>query len=117
MTYLIRRHLEVVSLIGKQVAQLHGEHASTVSDNQWKIPVLEVNVIGALEVVENRDLLFSVGLAVSELEEGILCVATILNSLPGEVLNGIHLVVCSKCEQNEINLKRSLTHHRPCLCA
>ena len=96
MTYLIRRHLEVVSLIGKQVAQLHGEHASTVSDNQWKIPVLEVNVIGSLEVVVDRDLLFGVGCTVSKLEEGILCMATILSGLPGEVLDGICLVVCSK---------------------
>ena len=64
MTYLIRRQLEVVSLIGDQMAQLHGEHTSAVSDNQGEIPVLEVNVIGSLEVVVDRDLLFGVGCTV-----------------------------------------------------
>ena len=34
----------------------------------------------------------------SELEEGVLGVGAILSSLPGEALDGIGLVVCSKCK-------------------
>lgn len=97
-SYLIRRQLEVVSLVGDQVAEFHREHTSPISDNQWKIPILEVDVVGALEVIVHRNLLFATGLTVSQLEDGVLGVGTLIvvssATLPGELLDCIDLVVC-----------------------
>jgi hypothetical protein len=100
LNYLIRRQLEVVSLIRDQVAQLHGEMTSAIGDDQREIPILKVNIVDALEVVEDGDLLLSVGLLILPLERSVLCVSTILGSSPGEALNGISLVICSKYQQD-----------------
>jgi hypothetical protein len=100
MNYLVRRQLEVVSLIRNQVAQLHGEMTGAIGDDQREIPILKVNIVDALEVVENGDLLLSVGLPILPLERSVLCVSTILGSSPGETLDGISLVICSKRQQD-----------------
>jgi hypothetical protein len=90
---LIRRQLEVVSLVGDQVAEFHGEHASPIGDDQGKIPELEINIVSALEVVVHRNLLFSVGVTVFQLEDGILGMTTLSACLPGELLDRVDLVV------------------------
>jgi len=97
-SYLIRRQLIIVSLIGNQVTEFHREHTGAFSDDQGEIPELEVNVVGALEVVVDCDLLFGVGLPILELEDGILSMGALilvrLSSLPGELLDRIDLIVC-----------------------
>jgi hypothetical protein len=64
VAYLIRRQLEVVSLIGNQVAEFHREHTGSLCNDQGEIPELKVDIVGALEVVVHRNLLFGVGLAI-----------------------------------------------------
>jgi hypothetical protein len=119
-SYLIRRQLEVVSLIWDQVAKFHGEHTSSIGDDQGKIPELEINVIGALEVIVHRNLLLGVGLSVLQLEDGVLGVGTLIvvsrSRLPSELLDRIDLVVCKMSViVDEIN--EESTYHRPCLYA
>ena len=80
------------------MTEFHREHTGAFSDNKGKIPELEVNVVGALEVVVDCDLLFGVGLPILELEDGILSMGALilvrLSSLPGELLDRIDLIVC-----------------------
>ena len=80
------------------MTEFHREHTGAFSDDQGKIPELEVNVVGALEVVVDCDLLFGVGLPILELEDGILSVGALivvrLSTLPGELLDRIDLIVC-----------------------
>jgi hypothetical protein len=107
VAYLIRRQLEVVSLIGNQVAEFHREHTGLVCNDQGEIPELKVDVVGALEVVVHRNLLFRVGLAILQLEDGILGVGTLIvicgTGVPSELLDRIGLVVCNTCQRNWYN--------------
>jgi hypothetical protein len=80
------------------VTEFHREHTGAFGDDQGEIPELEVNVVGALEVVVDCDLLFGVGLPILELEDGILSMGALIlvrfSSLPGELLDRIDLIVC-----------------------
>lgn len=97
-SYLIGTQLEVVSLIGDQVAKFHGEHTSLVSDNQGKIPILEINFVSTLKVIVDGDFLLGVGLAIPILEDSVLGMSTLIGilrtTLPGEALNGVSLDIC-----------------------
>lgn len=68
---------------------------------------MKVNIVGALEVVVHRNLLFGVGLAILQLEDGVLGVGTLVvicgTGLPSELLDRIGLVVCSTCQRNWYN--------------
>jgi hypothetical protein len=99
--YLIRTQLEVVSLIGDQVTKFHRKHASLVSNNQREVPMLKINVISTLEVVVNSDLLLSISLAVSELEDSVLGMSPVISILratvPSKLLDGVSLHLCRNC--------------------
>lgn len=99
------------------MAKLHREHASLVSDNQGKIPKLEIDVVGALEVVVYRNLFFRVGLVVPQLEDGVLGMSTLITGLPGELLDRVGLVICQIMSDNLKNASKTSTYHRPCLYA
>ena len=60
------------------MTEFHREHTGAFSDDHRKIPELKVNVVGALEVVVDGDLLFSVSLPILELEDGILGVGALI---------------------------------------
>ena len=60
------------------MTEFHRKHTGAFSDDQRKIPELEVNVVGALEVVVDGDLLFSVSLPILKLEDGILGVGALI---------------------------------------
>ena len=80
------------------MTEFHREHTGAFGDDQGEIPELEVNVVGALEVVVDCDLLFGVGLPILDLEDCILSMGALilvrLSSLPGELLDRIDLIVC-----------------------
>jgi hypothetical protein len=80
------------------MAKFHRELTIPISDNQGKIPVLEIDVVGALEVIVDRNLLFGVGLTVLQPKDGVLGVSTLIvvsgTSLPSELLDRIDLVIC-----------------------
>jgi hypothetical protein len=80
------------------MAKFHRKLTIPISDNQGKIPVLEVDVVGALEVIVDRNLLFGVGLTVLQLKDCVLGVGTLIvvsgASLPSELLDRIGLVIC-----------------------
>jgi hypothetical protein len=80
------------------MAKFHRKLTIPISDNQGKIPVLEVDVVGALEVIVDRNLLFGVGLTVLQLKDCVLSVGTLIvvsgASLPSELLDRIGLVIC-----------------------
>ena len=68
---------------------------------------MKVDVVGALEVVVHRNLLFRVGLAILQLEDGILGMGTLIvicrTGVPSELLDRIGLVVCNTCQRNWYN--------------
>jgi hypothetical protein len=90
---LIRAQLEVVSLIGAQCGKLHGHVRISAHVNQWKIPELQGNVVGFVEVIIDADIFLGVLVTILELEESVLAVSTALNWRPSELLDGVDLVI------------------------
>jgi hypothetical protein len=120
IAYLIGTQLEVVSLIWDQVTKFHRKYAGLVSDNQGKIPILKINVVGALEVIVHRNLFLGVCLAVSQLEDGVLSMSTLRSILrtvlPGEPLDRVDLSIFSNGQPSSSN-PECLTYHLACLDA
>jgi hypothetical protein len=102
--YLVRAELELVLLIWNQSTDFHGERAIALSQNQRKIPMLKVHVVGALKVVKDCNLLLRAGLAVAQFEPIVLGVDTLVGILrvffKDEFLDRVYLVICmSKVSQ------------------
>jgi hypothetical protein len=121
IAYLFRAQLIVVTLVGDKSAELHGEQASLGSLNQWKPPVLEVDVVNTLEELIDGDFNQSVVvLGILVLESSISGMSTSLGIsvtlLKSKSLDGVLLLVwitmLAKSWKKGLKLKRAYRH--PC---
>ena len=68
VTYLLRRELILITLVGDDLACLHWEHTIALSLDQWQSPELQIDTILAFEVGIDRNFLHTASITILKWE-------------------------------------------------